>query len=294
MFNEQLEKLIEMALIDGVLTDKEREILKRKALSQGFDEDEFEMVLEAKFYERQQKSTVTANAQVPPTMTQSNVNTPPSTSQYNLKGIHLLLHKITETEHEQRPNFKASDFRSNKESGFLGGNSILGTLFGEDSANEQMNRAISDWEVKQHSKIISYIQNEPIPNSKDEILEFLSYAVDRSLDGAKEPDGSFFSKIGGDLGAEFGMREMFNKHKNEKEASEAINQNKLVDINGYFSQKNYTTILKHTWKQKCEQLVSKGRSICANDSSAKEQIETYAEKLGMKTEGGGFFGFFKK
>ena len=54
MYNEQLEKLIEIALVDGILSDKEREILKRKAVSQGHDEDEFEMVLEAKLYEKQQ------------------------------------------------------------------------------------------------------------------------------------------------------------------------------------------------------------------------------------------------
>ena len=286
-----------MALIDGVLTEKEREILKKRAINEGFDPDEFDMVIEAKLYERQQKTPATPSpqtqAQVQTPAPPPVVNTPVSAPPPHLKGIHLLLHKITETEHEQRPNFKASDFRANTEGGFLGGNSILGTLLGEDSATDQMNRAISDWEVKQRSKIISYIQNEPIPNSKDEILEFLSFAVDRSLDGAKEPDGSFFSKIGGEFGAEFNMREMFNKHKSEKEASEAINQNNLVDRNGYFSQKNYSTVLKHTWKQKSEQVVLKGRTVCANDPSAKEQVEEYAKKLGMKSESGGLFGFFK-
>ncbi len=53
MYNEQLEKLIEMALMDGELTEKEKQILFKKAESFGVDLDEFEMVLEAKLFEKQ-------------------------------------------------------------------------------------------------------------------------------------------------------------------------------------------------------------------------------------------------
>jgi hypothetical protein len=44
----EIEKLIEMALADGQLTDKEREIILRKAEKLGLDEDEVEMYLEGK------------------------------------------------------------------------------------------------------------------------------------------------------------------------------------------------------------------------------------------------------
>jgi len=54
MYNERLEKLIEMALIDGDLTEKEKQILFKKAEELGVDLDEFEMVLEAKLFEKQQ------------------------------------------------------------------------------------------------------------------------------------------------------------------------------------------------------------------------------------------------
>lgn len=56
MYNEQLEKLIEMALMDGELTEKEKQILFKKAESFGVDLDEFEMVLEAKLFEKQQSN----------------------------------------------------------------------------------------------------------------------------------------------------------------------------------------------------------------------------------------------
>ena len=48
MYNEQLEQLIDAALADGVLTEKEKQILFKKAQAMGIDLDEFEMVLDAR------------------------------------------------------------------------------------------------------------------------------------------------------------------------------------------------------------------------------------------------------
>ena len=59
MYNEQLEKLIEMALMDGELTEKEKQILFKKAETFGVDLDEFEMVLDAKVVEQQKKGAPT-------------------------------------------------------------------------------------------------------------------------------------------------------------------------------------------------------------------------------------------
>jgi hypothetical protein len=59
MFNEKLDKLIEMALMDGVVTDKEREVLFKKAQEMGVDLDEFEMVLDAKLVEKQKQGAPT-------------------------------------------------------------------------------------------------------------------------------------------------------------------------------------------------------------------------------------------
>ena len=50
-----LEKLMAAALIDGVVTDKERAILIKKVKEAGGDVDEFEMLLDARIHEAQQK-----------------------------------------------------------------------------------------------------------------------------------------------------------------------------------------------------------------------------------------------
>jgi hypothetical protein len=54
MYSEKLEKLINLALADGVLTEKEKQVLFRNAEAEGIDSDEFEMVLDARLYEKQQ------------------------------------------------------------------------------------------------------------------------------------------------------------------------------------------------------------------------------------------------
>ena len=50
MYNEQIEALISAALADGMLTEKEKQILFKKAQAQGIDLDEFEMVLDARVF----------------------------------------------------------------------------------------------------------------------------------------------------------------------------------------------------------------------------------------------------
>lgn len=55
MYNEQMESLISAALADGVLTEKEKQILFKKAESMGIDLDEFEMVLDARLVEEKKK-----------------------------------------------------------------------------------------------------------------------------------------------------------------------------------------------------------------------------------------------
>ena len=51
----ELERLVELCLMDGVLTDKERLVLLKKAEELGIDKDAFEIELEAELYKRNQK-----------------------------------------------------------------------------------------------------------------------------------------------------------------------------------------------------------------------------------------------
>jgi hypothetical protein len=55
--NNDIENLIDLALADGVLTDREKQVLYKKAQELGVDQDEFEMVLEARLHLRQREGT---------------------------------------------------------------------------------------------------------------------------------------------------------------------------------------------------------------------------------------------
>lgn len=65
MYSEKIEQLINAALADGVLTEKEKQILFRRAHEQGIDLDEFEMVLDARLVELQKADQEKAKRSAP-------------------------------------------------------------------------------------------------------------------------------------------------------------------------------------------------------------------------------------
>jgi hypothetical protein len=119
MFNEQLEKLVDMALIDEVLSEKEREVLKRKAESSGFDPDEFEIVLESKLYEKQ-------------------IAKEPETSHNSsLTGIDLLFKKISDIQAASEAEIKVEKEEYKKLEDADSFFSNIGTYFKNDSKESQ-------------------------------------------------------------------------------------------------------------------------------------------------------------
>jgi hypothetical protein len=177
MYNEQLEKLIEMALMDGELTEKEKQVLFKKAEAMGVDLDEFEMVLEAKLFEKQQsmqQSTQTTAA--PKSDKFGDVKKCPSCGAivqsfqtrcpdcgHEFSGIEAnasidkLFKMLNEAENER------------KDSGLSVGKAIGGMFakaYGIGNSGDKID-----------NKKMQIIKNYPIPTTKDDILEFLSLAV---------------------------------------------------------------------------------------------------------------------
>lgn len=65
MYNEKIEGLIKAALADGVLTEKEKQVLFKRAQEQGIDLDEFEMVLDARLVELEKEEKEKAEKSAP-------------------------------------------------------------------------------------------------------------------------------------------------------------------------------------------------------------------------------------
>ena len=54
--SKELEVLIEASLADGVLTAKEREVLHKKALQEGMDPDELDVIVEGRLQQMQNEN----------------------------------------------------------------------------------------------------------------------------------------------------------------------------------------------------------------------------------------------
>ena len=55
MFSEELRKLIEASLVDGVITDQERAVIRKRALLEGVDPDEVDLMLDAEIQKLKKK-----------------------------------------------------------------------------------------------------------------------------------------------------------------------------------------------------------------------------------------------
>ncbi|MDA7803356.1 hypothetical protein N8987_02110 [Crocinitomix sp.] len=202
MYASQLENLIEMALIDGELTEKEKKILFKKAEELDIDLDEFEMVLNARLFEKNktvsQKKPVTIIDQIADrqrevkkcpscgAITQSfTTNCSDCGTEFRnveaSRNITLFFEKLNELE----SNRKDSLFDNQKVDPRISvGTIIKWWLF---------------WWVLLPLKIIAFIINKskpakwsitdshkeemimnfPVPNSREEIIEFITLAASK-------------------------------------------------------------------------------------------------------------------
>lgn len=246
MYNEQLEKLIEIALIDGVLTEKEKQILFKKAESFGIDLDEFEMVLETKLYEKQQ-SRKKAETTVTATQKSNNfgdvkkcpscgaivqsVSTRCSDCSHDFNGItaNNSARKLFEMLNEIEGN------RSDSNDASIG--KALGSFLTKTLGVE-----INDKINNQKKELIS---NFPIANTKEDIIEFLSLALPKA-----KKLGNFFTS-----GA-------FNTPENHRNKI----HNEFVPV----------------WQAKCQQIIMKARFAMKDDKKTLDEINYYANEIGIK------------
>lgn len=186
MYNEQIENLINLALIDGELTEKEKQILFKKAEAAGIDLDEFEMVLDAKIYEaRQNAKPVEPVVAAPKSDKFGDIKKCPACGAM----VQSFQTKCSDCDHEFS-NVVA--------------NASIGKLFEMLNACENERREKSNTITgafgslmaqglgqgdKVTEKKKSIISGFPIPNTKDDILEFLSTAIPNA-----KQKGNFFTK----------------------------------------------------------------------------------------------------
>lgn len=179
MYNEKIEALIKAALADGVLTEKEKQILFKNAQAQGIDLDEFEMVLDAKLVELQKAEKEKAEKSAPKSNKFGDVRKCPAcgaiissgmatcqecgyafteaTAIASREKLYSMLEEIDKQYIEDdRP---ATDIKG-----------MLANTFG--------NRLGRQTETKKSTKLkASAITNFAIPNTRADLLDFCSFLV---------------------------------------------------------------------------------------------------------------------
>ena len=177
LYDPRLEKLIDLALADGELTEKEKQVLFKKAESMGIDLDEFEMVLDARLHqESQAKQSPTPVSSAPQSNKYGDVKKCPACGamidsfsarcpecghEFSNIAANSSIQKLFEMLNEVEAESK------NDAVTLIGG---IGRVYGDVFSS-----ALGGNKDTRKKKAI--IQNFPIPTTKDDILEFLSLAV---------------------------------------------------------------------------------------------------------------------
>jgi uncharacterized tellurite resistance protein B-like protein len=229
-----LDNLIDIAFVDGIISQQEKEVLTKKAISLGIDIDEFQMILESKALNKQKINESLA--------------TPKSNKLGDIRKCPAC-GAIAES-------FQTSCSDCSHEFSNIAANVSIGKLF--EMLNEveskrkqesdggffgSFSKKLSDTYTNNLDAIskskIEIIKNFPIPTTKNDILEFLILA----LPNAKKA-GSIWTA-------------------NQPEVKL---HNEFVPV----------------WKSKCEQIIMKAKFSMKEDKKTLDEIMAYANELGIQ------------
>jgi len=144
----EIEKLIDLALADGQITEKERNVILKKATELGVDADEVEMVLDGRLHQIQANQVNTAKEKI------GNIKTCPACGA-SVKAMVVSCSECGHEFHNKKANKSISD--------------LIFKLEKEDNKNY-------DFDSDRAEKKAKIITQFPIPQTREDILEFLSFS----------------------------------------------------------------------------------------------------------------------
>ena len=258
MFSEDLQKLIEASLVDGVITDQERAVIRKRALLEGVDPDEVDLMLDAevqKLRQKQQEAVAKvkkcpACGEIIPAMS---VKCPTCGYEFN--------------------NVEA--------------NKSVQNLF---SMINDIYSSQEDSETIKEEKVKMLITNFPIPTTKEDILEFLFLGIPNS-----KVNDSLFAKLGGGLlggiiclilmvivaliGCQFDIKRALGFVGIIVMFAWWLPLG-VAGICWFLTRERHADIVKknrlaRVWKSKCEQIIMKAKFLMGDDPRLKEKITEF-------------------
>ena len=179
MYNRQIESLIKAALADGVITDKEREILYKKADEAGIDRDEFDMVLDARLVEAQNEEETRQMKAANKRLKAERESQAERTKQEKLEWEKQKAEEMRLAgEKEEAKSQKHGKMRKCPACGALvpavaGVCPECGYEFSGVEANATVSKLFDKLEEANDSQKANIIAMMPIPKTKDDLFEFI-------------------------------------------------------------------------------------------------------------------------
>lgn len=176
MYNEQIEALISIALTDGVLTEKEKQILFNKAQSMEIDLDEFEMVLDARLVELEKAEQTKAAASAPKSNKLGDIRKCPQCGSV-IGSFQMTCPDCGFEFSGVGPNKYVEKFASELQKQLERQDCGSGSLF------EIFDTTGVYTEKRQNNAIIKietiFVKNYPLPMTKEDCVEMLNYMLPR-------------------------------------------------------------------------------------------------------------------
>ncbi len=192
MYNEKIEALIKAALADGELTEKEKQVLFRRAQEQGIDLDEFEMVLDARLVELK-KSEQTA---APKSNKFGDVKKCPICGAIVSAGLAACKecgYAFVSVESASSIKLLYEELKKEDNKSYEKGFDIFSIL---DSSSGEYEIKLKKAQAK-----ATIIRNFPVPNAKSDLLELLSgIHMQANPKGRKDNMSSYTIDAAEDLG----------------------------------------------------------------------------------------------
>jgi hypothetical protein len=239
--NPEIENLINMALADGEVTEKERGIILRKAEALGIDRDEVEMILDGKIALQKRELGHSQLSKENISNKAGDIKKCPSCG----ASVQAFATKCSDCGHEFRNIDSANSIkelikkledaeliaRNAKSSGGLVGG-LMSMIDGETAIEKRIYEAKS-----------SVLTTFPIPNTKEDILEFLALSVSQ-VNSIK-------------IGA-------------------------MIKFAGTSGTYGYKITFKNAWTSIANKVIMKARFSMKEDKKTLEEIEYYAKQLNIK------------
>lgn len=177
LYDEKIESLISAALADGVLTEKEKQVLFKRAQAEGIDLDEFEMVLDARLVELEKAEKEKAEKSAPKSNKLGDVRKCPQCGAV-IGSFQMTCPECGFEFSGIGPNKFVEKFSLELQKRLENQDDDMGSLF------EMFDTSGMYKEKRQNRAIIKaetiFVKNYPLPMTKEDCVEMLNYILPRT------------------------------------------------------------------------------------------------------------------